>query len=378
MVKDPETGRVEGSHKLVTWGRGYACMSTPTGPKWIPSKWVKPYVPKVSGSRKALGELAHLECWVAKQANLTTDALANLLSDEEITRQATLQNRAAIDYLLLLHGHRCEELEGLCCFNLTSKAKDVHMAIQKIRDMVYNIKRETDDWLSGLFANLGISGWASSIIKTILLGVFILLLVILAFGIIKKMLFNMISVATHSPSINQVVLPPALDFEESMELEEVSEETPEDERNPNKRSTDWGGPPNNHGSLKATVAIMDNISWEDDSWISFEQRHTKNTDSALYMDHVAPLCGKDRGNSQAENAAKDKTFLWEGMASGFIAKERHLMEAIKRPCSLEGCKRNHHNHQHGFTTGKSCLTNLRAFHSGMAEWVDEQGAVDVV
>ncbi|RMC09590.1 hypothetical protein DUI87_13375 [Hirundo rustica rustica] len=55
---------------------------------------------------KALGELAHLECWVAKQANLTSNALAGLLSDEEVTRQATLQNRAAIDYLLLLHGHR--------------------------------------------------------------------------------------------------------------------------------------------------------------------------------------------------------------------------------------------------------------------------------
>ncbi|RMC19361.1 hypothetical protein DUI87_03970 [Hirundo rustica rustica] len=45
---------------------------------------------------KTLGELAHLECWVAKQANLTTDALTNLLSDEETTRQATLQNRAPL------------------------------------------------------------------------------------------------------------------------------------------------------------------------------------------------------------------------------------------------------------------------------------------
>ncbi|RMC09691.1 hypothetical protein DUI87_13477 [Hirundo rustica rustica] len=81
---------------------------------------------------KALGELAHLECWVAKQANLTSNVLAGLLSDEEVTRQATLQNRAAIDYLLLLHGHRCEEFEGLCCFNLSTKAEDVHKAIQNI------------------------------------------------------------------------------------------------------------------------------------------------------------------------------------------------------------------------------------------------------
>ncbi|RMC18101.1 hypothetical protein DUI87_04980 [Hirundo rustica rustica] len=31
MVRDPESGRMEGPHDLVTWGRGYACMSTPRG-----------------------------------------------------------------------------------------------------------------------------------------------------------------------------------------------------------------------------------------------------------------------------------------------------------------------------------------------------------
>lgn len=58
------------------------------------------------GAAKALEELG-LECWVAKQANLTSAALSDLLSDEEITRQATLQNRMATDFLLLLHKHDC-------------------------------------------------------------------------------------------------------------------------------------------------------------------------------------------------------------------------------------------------------------------------------
>jgi len=34
--------------------------------------------------------------------------------------------------------------------------------------------------------------------------------------------------------------------------------------------------------------------------------------------------------------------------------------------------------QHGFTKGKSCLTNLIAFYNDMTGWVDEGRAVDVV
>ncbi|RMC21688.1 hypothetical protein DUI87_02556 [Hirundo rustica rustica] len=46
MIRDPETWETKGPYELVTWGHGYACVATPSGPRWIPQKWVKPFVPK--------------------------------------------------------------------------------------------------------------------------------------------------------------------------------------------------------------------------------------------------------------------------------------------------------------------------------------------
>ncbi|RMC17352.1 hypothetical protein DUI87_05933 [Hirundo rustica rustica] len=67
MVRDPESGRTEGPHDLVTWGCGYACVSTPTGPRWIPSKWVKPYVPKGSGSKPVISPQVADAAWRRKR-----------------------------------------------------------------------------------------------------------------------------------------------------------------------------------------------------------------------------------------------------------------------------------------------------------------------
>lgn len=98
---------------------------------WTKSKRVAVslFLPWVAAA-KALGEVGHLECWAVKQANLISTAISSLLEDKEISRQATLQNHADIDFLLLLHGHECQECEGLCCMNLTSKAPNIHAALQ--------------------------------------------------------------------------------------------------------------------------------------------------------------------------------------------------------------------------------------------------------
>ncbi|XP_074391480.1 uncharacterized protein LOC141728562 [Zonotrichia albicollis] len=180
------------------------------------------FLPWISAA-KTMGELGRLECWVAKQANLTSTALSDLLSDEEITRQATIQNRAAIDYLLLLHNHRCEEFEGLCCLDLSSKAENVHATIDKMKTMVNDIKRETDDWLSGLFNGWGLSGWLGSILKTVILVLFILVVVIvvfsIVFGVIRRMVLKLISSSSPPPEVYhlEALSAPVDDLEASVE-----------------------------------------------------------------------------------------------------------------------------------------------------------------
>lgn len=47
-VKNPETWDVKGPYELVTWGRAYVYVSSPSGLKWVSQKWVKPYLPKTS------------------------------------------------------------------------------------------------------------------------------------------------------------------------------------------------------------------------------------------------------------------------------------------------------------------------------------------
>lgn len=44
LIKNPETKQIMVPFPLITLGRGYASVSTGSGPKWIPGKTVKPYV----------------------------------------------------------------------------------------------------------------------------------------------------------------------------------------------------------------------------------------------------------------------------------------------------------------------------------------------
>ncbi|TRZ06405.1 hypothetical protein HGM15179_020701, partial [Zosterops borbonicus] len=75
---------------------------------------------------------------------LIKDPETGLLTDVDSVRHATLQNRAAIDFLLLAHGHGCEDFEGLCCMNLSDNSLSIHANIQALRDSVAKLKRLID------------------------------------------------------------------------------------------------------------------------------------------------------------------------------------------------------------------------------------------
>lgn len=42
FYRDPETGQWKGPAEVQYIGRGYMCVLTPTGPRWVPAKWTRP------------------------------------------------------------------------------------------------------------------------------------------------------------------------------------------------------------------------------------------------------------------------------------------------------------------------------------------------
>nr|QRN74319.1 envelope glycoprotein [Avian leukosis virus] len=128
---------------------------------------------------QALREIERLACWSVKQANLTTSLLGDLLDDVTSIRHAVLQNRAAIDFLLLAHGHGCEDVAGMCCFNLSDHSESIQKKFQLMKEHVNKIGVDNDpigSWLRGIFG--GIGEWAVHLLKGLLLGLVVILLLV--------------------------------------------------------------------------------------------------------------------------------------------------------------------------------------------------------
>lgn len=83
----------------------------------------------------------NLGCWTAKQLNTTSPILNQMLTDVGSISHGTLQNRAAVDFLLLAHGHRHEEFEGMCCMNVDDHSASSHRKLKQLQD---NMKKLTE------------------------------------------------------------------------------------------------------------------------------------------------------------------------------------------------------------------------------------------
>ncbi|KFP36397.1 hypothetical protein N324_10869, partial [Chlamydotis macqueenii] len=58
---------------------------------------------------------------------------------------------AAIDFLLLAHGHGCEDFEGMCCMNVSDHSKLIRYQLAELRCNIHAIQVEsglTDWWKS--------------------------------------------------------------------------------------------------------------------------------------------------------------------------------------------------------------------------------------
>lgn len=51
QVWNPKSGAWEGPARLLTWGRGYACVVSGSETHWIPVKWVRQLLRRVEDSK---------------------------------------------------------------------------------------------------------------------------------------------------------------------------------------------------------------------------------------------------------------------------------------------------------------------------------------
>ncbi|XP_051651534.1 uncharacterized protein LOC127474573 [Manacus candei] len=136
--------------------------------------WASFPVPRI-GTAHALSLLTHLGCWLTKEANATTWAIEGLLEDTQKLKEVSLQNRAAIDFLLLAHGHGCQEFEGMCCMNFSDHSESIHQSINQLKSLVGEIHRDKEGSLDSLFDWIqlpNLPSWSKKLIMLCILSLF--------------------------------------------------------------------------------------------------------------------------------------------------------------------------------------------------------------
>ncbi|KAF1637539.1 Endogenous retrovirus group PABLB member 1 Env polyprotein, partial [Eudyptes filholi] len=170
--------------KRSTKGLPPDCRDDVTLPSKTETVFLSLFIPGASAAR-ALNEVGKLACWAEKQAKVTTKVIESLLEDQNSLCHAILQNRAAIDFLLLAQGHGCEEIEGMCCMNLSDHGESIHKQLQWLKSHAGKIQQSQgllDAWLTSLFGTL--PSWLIGLLKEGLRILIILIIIGVCFCII--------------------------------------------------------------------------------------------------------------------------------------------------------------------------------------------------
>ena len=153
---------------------------------------------------------------VEKLANVTRKGFKELNVQLQATSRMTLQNRMALDMLLLKEHGVCGYLKDTvdhCCIHIPNVTQDVEHDL----DLLGKIEKETEkiredmseDWLGKLFKGLGwnLSYWLQSIIKTLFLLLIVFLMIMLLYNCLKKQFANKIAVNCMIMSEVPTILP---------------------------------------------------------------------------------------------------------------------------------------------------------------------------
>ncbi|XP_074981465.1 uncharacterized protein LOC142071070 [Caretta caretta] len=103
--------------------------------------------------------LNNLTCFAAKAINTTSQAIALLNTEQHELRDAILDNRAAIDFLLLKHHLGCSTFQHMCCFNLTDNSRSIETRLAELASLTTHIRQDLGfegfwNWLTGWLPSL--------------------------------------------------------------------------------------------------------------------------------------------------------------------------------------------------------------------------------
>ncbi|KAG8147221.1 hypothetical protein E2320_022721 [Naja naja] len=123
-------------------------------------------------------QLGHLACALAKSINVTSSAIAALADEMGEIRKSVLQNRVAIDYVLLRMGHGCKEFDGMCCFDISDKAHFIESKLKVLYNITMHLTHITD---SNAFKKIwdGLTSWLPDLtwLKEVFFGVVIIIVI---------------------------------------------------------------------------------------------------------------------------------------------------------------------------------------------------------